>query len=108
MTSPDIDQLCADLQKVWYEQIPLSAAMQVAVESFENDVLVVAADLAPNINLHGTGFAGRTTCCFRHNPTLTTITVALALLYCWLHIDQLPDSELRWWSRHLTICPVTK
>ncbi len=58
MTSPDIDQLCADLQKVWYEQIPLSAAMQVAVESFDNDVLIVGADLAPNINLHGTGFAG--------------------------------------------------
>ena len=58
MSQPHIDTLIADLQSVWYEQIPLSAAMEVAVESFDNDVLVVAADLAPNINLHGTGFAG--------------------------------------------------
>ena len=47
-----------ELTRVWYEQIPLSAAMQVELVSFENDVLTVAADLAPNINLHGTGFAG--------------------------------------------------
>ncbi len=58
MPQADIQTLCADLQKVWYEQIPLSAAMEVTVSSFEDDVLTVAADLAPNINLHGTGFAG--------------------------------------------------
>lgn len=59
MTAPaHIESLFTELTTVWYEQIPLSAAMGVEVVSFENDVLEVAADLAPNINLHGTGFAG--------------------------------------------------
>lgn len=56
--TPDIEQLCAELTAVWYEKIPLSAAMGVELVSFENDVLKVAAELEPNINLHGTGFAG--------------------------------------------------
>ncbi len=58
MAQADIDAICAELTRVWYEQIPLSAAMQVELVSFADDVLTVAADLAPNINLHGTGFAG--------------------------------------------------
>ena len=58
MSVADIEALCSELQAVWYEQIPLSAAMGVQLERFEGNVLEVAADLAPNINLHGTGFAG--------------------------------------------------
>ena len=58
MTEPSIQALCDELTSVWYSQIPLSAAMEVELVAFENDVLTVAADLAPNINLHGTGFAG--------------------------------------------------
>lgn len=58
MAQADIDAICAQLTRVWYEQIPLSAAMQVELVSFADNVLTVAADLAPNINLHGTGFAG--------------------------------------------------
>ncbi len=50
--------LCDELTTTWYEQIPLSKAMAVELVSFENDVLTVAAELEPNINLHGTGFAG--------------------------------------------------
>lgn len=50
--------LCDELTKVWYEEIPISGAMGVELESFEGNVLCVAADLGPNINLHGTGFAG--------------------------------------------------
>lgn len=53
-----IAELCKELTATWYEQIPLSKAMAVELVSFENDVLTVAADLEPNINLHGTGFAG--------------------------------------------------
>lgn len=56
--APNIDQLCAELTAVWYEQIPLSAAMGVELQSFRDNVLTVGADLGPNINLHGTGFAG--------------------------------------------------
>lgn len=58
MSNADTAALCAELTQVWYEQIPLSAAMGVELQSFEDNVLVVAAELAPNINLHGTGFAG--------------------------------------------------
>lgn len=54
----DINRLCEELTRVWYEQIPLSKAMGVELRSFNNNVLIVAADLEPNINLHGTGFAG--------------------------------------------------
>ena len=54
----DIAALCEELTSVWYEQIPLSAAMGVELISFDNNLLQVAAELAPNINLHGTGFAG--------------------------------------------------
>ena len=50
--------ICAALTKTWYEQIPLSAAMGVELVSFDNNLLKVGADLQPNINLHGTGFAG--------------------------------------------------
>jgi len=53
-----IKALCDELVAVWYEQIPLSKAMGVELELFEDNVLTVAADLGPNINLHGTGFAG--------------------------------------------------
>ena len=54
----DTSALCASLVQVWHEQIPLSVAMGVELQSFEDNVLVVAAELEPNINLHGTGFAG--------------------------------------------------
>jgi thioesterase domain-containing protein len=50
--------LCAELQRIWHAQIPISAAMDIAVVEFANDVLVVRAELAPNVNVHGTAFAG--------------------------------------------------
>ena len=57
-TGAEIDALCSELCDVWYEKIPLSAAMGVELVSFDSNVLNVAAELEPNINLHGTGFAG--------------------------------------------------
>ncbi len=51
-------RLCAELERTWHEQIPISKAMGVTVVDFANDQLVVRADLAPNINVHGTAFAG--------------------------------------------------
>jgi thioesterase domain-containing protein len=50
--------LCAELQRTWHQEIPISAAMKVEVVEFANDRLVVRAPLAPNINVHGTAFAG--------------------------------------------------
>ena len=55
---PRIAALCEELTATWYAQIPLSKAMAVELVAFEDNVLTVAADLEPNINLHGTGFAG--------------------------------------------------
>ena len=38
--------------------IPLSEAMQFSIDSLSLDAIRVSAPLAPNINVHGTGFAG--------------------------------------------------
>ena len=51
-------KLCAELERTWHEEIPISKAMGVSVVDFANDQLVVRADLAPNVNVHGTAFAG--------------------------------------------------
>ncbi len=53
-----MNALCAELERTWHTEIPISAAMGISVVEFTNDVLVVRADLAPNVNVHGTAFAG--------------------------------------------------
>lgn len=50
--------LIHDLQSIWREQVPLATAMGVEIERYADDELVVRAALAPNVNLHGTAFAG--------------------------------------------------
>lgn len=40
------------------DNIPLSEAMQFEVRNLAGDSITVAAPLQPNINVHGTGFAG--------------------------------------------------
>ena len=50
--------LCIELERTWHEEIPISKAMGVRVADFANDQLVVRAELEPNINVHGTAFAG--------------------------------------------------
>jgi thioesterase domain-containing protein len=50
--------LCAELERTWHEEIPISKAMGIRVADFANDQLVVRAELEPNINVHGTAFAG--------------------------------------------------
>lgn len=50
--------LIAELQDTWYRKIPITRAMQARVKSFDGNTLVVEAELEPNINLHGTAFAG--------------------------------------------------
>lgn len=50
--------LCEELEAVWHDTIPLTRALEIKVRSFDGETLEVAAGLAPNINLHGTAFAG--------------------------------------------------
>lgn len=52
------DAWCRALEARWHEEIPISAAMGIAVEAFDGAGLRVRAGLAPNVNVHGTVFAG--------------------------------------------------
>ena len=47
-----------ELESAWRRGIPLVAAMGVEIAGYDDDELVLRAALAPNINVHGTGFAG--------------------------------------------------
>lgn len=47
-----------ELESAWRQGIPLVAAMGVEIVSYADDELVLRAALAPNINVHGTAFAG--------------------------------------------------
>lgn len=50
---------CAnDLQKKIRSTIPLSESMQFAIDELDDNSILVRAPLAPNVNIHGTGFAG--------------------------------------------------
>jgi thioesterase domain-containing protein len=46
------------LQQKIRRTIPLSDAMQFSIREMSLDAIRVAAPLEPNINIHGTGFAG--------------------------------------------------
>ena len=50
--------LCTELQSILHEQIPIARAMGVEIVEFVSGELVLRADLAANINVHGTAFAG--------------------------------------------------
>jgi thioesterase domain-containing protein len=50
--------LCNELTTTLHRDIPLAAAMNVGVESFDGLTLTVRAPLPPNRNVHGTAFAG--------------------------------------------------
>ena len=41
-----------------HESIPLSRAMQFSIDLMDQDSIHVSAPLEPNVNIHGTGFAG--------------------------------------------------
>lgn len=58
MSQASLADLVAELESTWYEKIPITKAMQARVQSFDGNTLVVTAALGPNINLHGTAFAG--------------------------------------------------
>jgi thioesterase domain-containing protein len=48
----------ADLQNKILSAIPMSEAMQFSIEELSSRSILVHAPLAPNVNVHGTGFAG--------------------------------------------------
>jgi thioesterase domain-containing protein len=54
----DLESLSRALEARWHEEIPISAAMGIAVVGFDGNCLEVQAALAPNVNVHGTAFAG--------------------------------------------------
>lgn len=47
-----------ELQQTWHAEIPISKAMAIEVSDYQNGQLIISADLIPNINVHGTAFAG--------------------------------------------------
>lgn len=48
----------ASLQQKIRQAIPLSDAMQFGIDTLSLDAIEVSAPLPPNVNIHGTGFAG--------------------------------------------------
>ena len=51
------------LERRWHDEIPLSAAMGLKIVDGDDGALSLHAPLAPNRNVHGTGFAcGRGRC----------------------------------------------
>ncbi len=52
------DSLCAELQATWHREIPLAAAIGIEVVAIADGGLTVEAPMAPNVNVHGTAFAG--------------------------------------------------
>jgi thioesterase domain-containing protein len=48
----------AQLQEKIHTAIPLSAVMQFSIIELNSDSIIVSAPLEPNVNIHGTGFAG--------------------------------------------------
>lgn len=57
-TPADWAAWCQALQQTWHSTIPLSAYMQLNIDSFNGYQLQCSAPMAPNINLHHTMFAG--------------------------------------------------
>jgi thioesterase domain-containing protein len=55
VTVPDY---LVNLQKNIHSNIPLSEAMQFTIAELESRSILVRAPLSPNVNVHGTGFAG--------------------------------------------------
>ena len=52
------EPLHSRLQQIWHQEIPLSKDMAIEVLSCNEPELHVCAALAPNVNVHGTAFAG--------------------------------------------------
>ena len=58
MTSGTDNDTAGELEQRIRAAIPLAEAMQFHIETLAPGAIRVSAPLAPNINIHGTGFAG--------------------------------------------------
>lgn len=57
-SSNECPERLSDLQVLLHREVPLSRHMGVAAESYDGVTLALGAELAPNINIHGTAFGG--------------------------------------------------
>jgi thioesterase domain-containing protein len=57
-TRHDWNALCRALEARWHREIPISAAMGITIGGFDGTRLDLHAALSPNVNVHGTAFAG--------------------------------------------------
>lgn len=76
-TSMSAASFLAETQQFFHDQIPLSKAMGVVVESFDEGRLVLTAPLAPNHNHLGTAFGG----------SLSVMTTLAGYGLLWLQLD---------------------
>lgn len=51
-------QWCLELQNIWHQQIPITQLMGIKVHQYTGATFETRAALNPNMNLHGTMFAG--------------------------------------------------
>ena len=73
------------LQQKIRASIPLSEAMQFGIDELSLDAIRVSAPLPPNVNIHGTGFAG----------SIYSVAVLTGWALCTHILDQLGvDAEL--------------
>lgn len=67
---------CQELQQSWHDDIPISQVMGIRIHQYTGDLFETRAALNPNLNLHGTMFAGSI-------YSLATLT-GWGLLHLWL------------------------
>jgi thioesterase domain-containing protein len=75
-SSPMNDDLLRDTERFLHEQIPLTQAMGVKLESYDGVQLVVTAPLEPNHNHLGTAFGG----------SLSALTTLTGYAMLWLQL----------------------
>ena len=67
---------CQELQQTWHDTIPISQVMGIRIHQYTGKVFETRAALNPNVNLHGTMFAGSI-------YSLATLT-GWGLIHLWL------------------------
>jgi thioesterase domain-containing protein len=75
-SAPMNDDLLRDTERFLHEQIPLTRAMGVKLESYDGTQLVVTAPLEPNHNHLGTAFGG----------SLSALTTLTGYAMLWLQL----------------------
>lgn len=58
VSTPERAEAARILEAKFRSDIPLTQAIDVRVERYDGESICLTAPLAPNVNVHGTGFAG--------------------------------------------------